>query len=221
MDHLTDRQRAAGLFYTLVSLFLLPTVLVSLFPKLAAARLNFVYYVLNFLCMGGILLPYLRQQLALARERLRSVLTVAVLGFAAYFLCSALFFVGISLAFPGFSNQNDANIAQQLSDNFFLVALGTVLLVPFAEELMHRAVIFGTLYRRSPAAAYTVSALFFGAVHVVGYIGTAPALYLALSFLQYIPAGLILAWCYRKSGCIFVPMALHAAINAIGIAALR
>ncbi len=221
MEHLTDRQQAAGLFYTLVSLFLLPTILISLFPKLEAAKLNFVYYVLNFLCTGWILHPYLRQQLSRARENLRSVLRVTAMGFAAHFLCSFLVFIGISLVFPDFSNQNDSNIAQQLSGDFWLVAVGTVLLVPFSEELMHRTVIFGALYRKSPATAYIVSTLFFGAVHVVGYIGTAPAIYLAVSFLQYIPAGLILAWCYRKSGCIFVPMVLHAAINTIGILASR
>ncbi len=221
MEHLTQKQQTAGLLYTLVSLFLLPSILVSLLPGWEASRLNFLYYILNFLWMGGILLPFLKGQLTLVRQNFPKVLLWAAAGFAVYFLCNALVFRGIQLFFPDFSNQNDSHIAQQLSEDFLLVTVGTAILVPFAEELMHRAVLFGALYQKSPATAYILSTLFFAAVHVVGYLGAVPAAYLALSFLQYIPAGLILAWCYRKSGCIFTPMLLHAAINTMGILASR
>ncbi len=216
-----QKQKSAGLFYSLFSLFLLPSLLVSSLSFLGDAKINFLYYVLNFLCMGVILFSYLREQLRFARQNISRVLAWAAAGGVAYFACNFLFSLGITLLFPNFSNQNDGSIAQQLSTDFYLVAAGTALLVPFAEELMHRAVIFGALYEKSPMAAYILSCLFFAAVHVVGYIGAAPAITLIISFIQYIPAGLILAWCYRKSGCIFTPMLLHAAINTLGILALR
>ena len=58
-------------------------------------------------------------------------------------------------------------------------------------------------------------------IHVMGYIGQFDWLTLVLCFLQYIPAGLWLAWAYEKSDSIFAPMLIHTAINAIGIYAMR
>jgi membrane protease YdiL (CAAX protease family) len=56
---------------------------------------------------------------------------------------------------------------------------------------------------------------------VLGYIGSADLLTLALCFLQYIPAGLCLAWAYDASGSIFAPVLIHTVINALGILSLR
>ena len=40
-------------------------------------------------------------------------------------------------------------------------------------------------------------------------------------FLQYLPAGLSLAWAYTKSDTIFAPIAIHACINLVAIGGLR
>ena len=42
-----------------------------------------------------------------------------------------------------------------------------------------------------------------------------------MCFVQYLPAGLILAWSYEKSNTILTPIAIHTVINAIGIYAMR
>ena len=44
---------------------------------------------------------------------------------------------------------------------------------------------------------------------------------LLIAFLQYLPAGLWLAWSYIKGDTIFVPIAIHAAVNFITINGFR
>jgi membrane protease YdiL (CAAX protease family) len=90
-----------------------------------------------------------------------------------------------------------------------------------AEESLHRGLIFGSLYVKSHMAAYILSTMIFAAVHVMGYVGIYSARDTALAFVQYIPAGLALAWAYRKSGSIFAPMLMHATINCVSLFALR
>ena len=38
-----------------------------------------------------------------------------------------------------------------------------------------------------------------------------------MAFLQYLPAGLCLAWAYTKADTIFAPILIHAAVNAVSI----
>ncbi len=221
MPSLTRREQLWGLGYTLVSLFLLPSILPDLLPNASAVLLNTVYYVLNFLCLGFLLRKFLRKAVIFAGKRPLSMLAWAAAGLALYLLANSLLSFGINRFFPNYFNRNDADIAQQLGENFPIMVINTVFLVPFAEELMHRGVIFGSLHPKNPIASYLFSAVFFSLVHILGYLGILSAAEFFLSFLQYLPAGLILAWCYQKSGCIFTSVLLHAAINTIGILALR
>ena len=86
---------------------------------------------------------------------------------------------------------------------------------------MYRGLIFRNLYGKSRWAAYIVSILAFAVIHIIGYIGRYSALELLMAFLQYLPAGLCLAWAYTKADTIFAPILIHAAINFLSIHALR
>ena len=99
--------------------------------------------------------------------------------------------------------------------------LGTVLLAPVAEECVYRGLVFRNLYPISKVAAYIVSMAAFSAVHIVSFLGLYTPLQLVLAFLQYLPAGLWLAWCYTKSGSIYGPLAMHMLINAYSYGLLR
>ena len=103
--------------------------------------------------------------------------------------------------------------------NFPVIFVGTVILVPVAEEALHRGLVFGSLYHKNAAVAYLLSTVIFASVHLMGYVGVYSSLHLALAFLQYVPAGFALAWAYRRSGSIFAPMVMHAVINALGMLA--
>ena len=59
--------------------------------------------------------------------------------------------------------------------------------------------------------------LVFAIIHILGYIGKYSLLELLLAVLQYLPAGLCLAWSYTKADTIFAPVIIHAVINFITI----
>ena len=42
-----------------------------------------------------------------------------------------------------------------------------------------------------------------------------------MCFVQYLPAGLMLAWSYEKSNTIVTPILIHTVINAIAIYSMR
>ena len=95
--------------------------------------------------------------------------------------------------------------------------VAAVFLVPLTEEALYRGLLFHKLYEKKPIWAYIVSMLGFAAIHVMGYIGTQPPLVLFLCFLQYLPAGYCLCWCYRRTGTILCPVLMHTIVNASSI----
>ena len=117
---------------------------------------------------------------------------------------------------PG-SNYNDESIAALSRGNYFLTFIGTVILVPLAEECFYRGLIFRNLYRKSPLAAYLISMLAFACIHILGYIGQYSPLELVMAVLQYLPAGLCLAWSYIRGDTILAPILIHAAVNYVTI----
>ena len=108
-----------------------------------------------------------------------------------------------------------------VGDNRLAMIIGAVLLAPAAEELLYRGLVFGSLKSKSLWAAYLVSTILFAVIHVMGYIDTYTLPHLLLAFVQYLPAGLVLAWTYHKSGNILSPILIHIAVNTLAILSLR
>ena len=145
----------------------------------------------------------------------------ALLGLGLYWGLSYAVQFFILMVDPDFFNVNDASIGVMVQENFALTAIGTVLLVPVAEEALYRGLIFGAVYNRKPLAAYLISSCVFASVHVIGYIGSYEPMQLALCFLQYLPAGIALGWAYARSNSIWSPILMHITINLIGVVAMR
>ena len=61
----------------------------------------------------------------------------------------------------------------------------------------------------------------FALVHILGFWGSYSPLEILFAVLQYLPAGLCLAWSYAKAETIFAPILIHAAVNYITINGLR
>ena len=101
------------------------------------------------------------------------------------------------------------------------MVIGTVILVPPAEECLFRGLIFRKLYGKNQAAAYLISILAFSCIHIFGYIGVYSPLELTMAVLQYLPAGLCLAWSYTRADTLFAPILIHAAVNYVTINGLR
>ena len=223
--HLTDREQIWAIIYLLFSLFLLPELLQwmngYLPMKLGNLWINFLYFTVNFLFVFWIFAGFFKRSLIYAGQNMLDFLVAVLLGSAFYWLSSWGLSQALRYLFPDYTNLNDGSIGILVQENFVLMFLGTVLFVPVAEEALHRGLIFGCLYPKSHAAAYAISVTVFAAVHIVGYVGVYSPLHIVLAFVQYLPAGLALAWAYRRSGSIFAPMLMHAVINAVGMLAQR
>ncbi|HIT33747.1 MAG TPA: CPBP family intramembrane metalloprotease [Candidatus Faecousia intestinigallinarum] len=214
---LTRRELLAGWCYLGLELFVLPYLLPlanALLPSpLSLGKLNFLFFSLNFLVLAVVFRRFLQASWRYARQHGKALLSAAALGFAVYLAAAGLVALALARVAPEFSNANDVSIAAMAREDALLMGIGTVLLVPMAEEILYRAVLFGSLYARNPMGAYVVSCLVFCAIHVLGYVGAYPAGMLLLSCLQYLPAGLCLAWVYVRSGSIFAPAIIHMLVN--------
>lgn len=222
---MTRREQLFGTIYLLLTLSLLPFIfpicLSLLFPNLSSVAQNFIYFLFNFLCIGLLLRKFLWASLdQLGAHPIRLLLTV-LLGLFAYFLLNHQVSILLLLFAPDFFNVNDNQIADLATQNFTLMAAGSVLLVPMAEECLYRGVVFGGLLKKNTLLAYTVSILLFSFVHIVPYFGIYHIGTLLLCMLQYLPAGFCLAWVYQKSDSIFAPILLHTVVNAIGMFSVR
>ena len=222
---LSNQETVWGMVYVCFQLVLLSSLLLwgnrQLGSPLSTAELNFVYYLINFLATLLIYHDFLGKNLRQATQHPAYFCQAVILGFVAYQAASWAVTTGVRLLRPGFTNYNDASLANMASASRFLVGIGTVILVPMAEECLFRGLIFRNLYGKSHWAAYCLSILAFAAIHILGYIGKYAPVELLIAVLQYLPAGLCLAWTYVKSGSIFAPMVVHGAINYLALRAMR
>ncbi len=222
---LTHTETRLGWCFWGLQMLVLPSalsVLVPVFaPGLGAAEQNFLYLAISFLAVSALMLRFLWESLKVFLARPFYALRWAGICYILYLVSFwVLSFLLITLV-PTFQNANDTTIFDLLNENRTLTTIGVVLLAPITEELLYRGVLFGSIHSHSPFAAYVLSCIAFSAVHVVGYIGKWDALTLVLCFLQYIPAGLCLAWAYERSGTILAPILIHIAVNQSGILSWR
>ena len=222
---LTRDELLWGWVYLAFEFLFLPTILqlvsFSLFPGISDAEFNFLYYFVNFLATILIFHSFLSRNLGIAKGKLLQVGLYVLLGLVIYWTSNLVMSELTFRIMPDFYNVNDAGIAAMSQDAFLLMAIGTVLLVPVAEESLFRGLLFRGIYGKSRWAAYAVSALCFCLPHVSVYIGSYDLSLLAMCFVQYLPAGLMLAWSYEKSNTILTPIIIHTIINAIGIYSMR
>ena len=222
---LTRDELLWGWVYLAFEFLFLPTILqlvsFSLFPGISDAEFNFLYYFVNFLATILIFHSFLSRNLGIAKGKLLQVGLYVLLGLVIYWTSNLVMSELTFRIMPDFYNVNDAGIAAMSQEAFLLMAIGTVLLVPVAEESLFRGLLFRGIYGKSRWAAYAVSALCFCLPHVSVYIGSYELPLLAMCFVQYLPAGLMLAWSYEKSNTIVTPILIHTVINAIGIYSMR
>ncbi len=217
------RERYAGWFYFAFQLLVLPEILGlfnSLLPRpMGNTQLNILMFCLNFVVIWAIFHNFLWNGLAMACKNLWRTLKTAFIAFCVYYVSNILVNVLILRLMPGFFNVNDSQIDLMASQSYTLMTLCVVLLVPVVEETLYRGLLFGRLYAKKKWLGYTVATLVFALIHVIGYIGSYNIWQLLLCTIQYIPAGLTLAWAYEESGTIWAPILMHMTINFIGMVA--
>ena len=217
----SSRETVSGLCWLAFQMLLLPSLLYfvngQLERPLSEGELNFVYYLTNFIAMLVIFHDFLSRSLSQAFQHPIVLCEAVILGFVAYYVCFFVTDYVVSLLVPAFSNYNDEAIMEMNRGNSFLMLIGTVILVPPVEECLFRGVIFRNLYKKNHLAAYLISMVAFACIHILGYIGLYSPLELVLAVLQYLPAGLCLAWSYIRGDTILAPILIHAAVNYITI----
>ena len=222
---LTPNESVWGLIYFLLQLLVVPGIVMAVNMMLpvpiSEASINVVFFAINFIMVLVIFRKFLAANFTVLREHPWYVLRFAGVGFLIYIVGNWLFGLLIAYVAPDFTNVNDASIMEMVQEHFSLMTLGTVLLVPVAEECFYRGLIFRTIYDKSPVWAYIVSMVLFSLAHVLGYVVMADLKTLVLCFFQYLPAGFALAWSYRKSGSIFASVLIHMAVNQAGMLLMR
>lgn len=222
---LQKRSLTFGLIYIALQLLVLPLALTwgnwLLGSPLSVTSLNFVFFAFNFIVITVVYRDFLLKNIKILIQNPWRVLRFAGAGLMLYWI--AAFAVGflISSVHPDFANANDISISQMTKENYTLMSIGTVLLVPVVEETLYRGVVFGGIYPKSRVLAYVVSIAVFSIIHILGYIRVYTPIELLLSFVQYLPAGICLAWTYEKSDSIWAPILIHIAVNQVGTYSMR
>ena len=218
-------ERLWGWIYLGLQVLVIPTALyvcnLMLALELSDTEINFAFFALNFIFVTVIFHRFLLTNGKIALIKPATVIITGVTGYFLYLFSSYIVALLITTVYPSFYNVNDSFISTMVSNDYTLMMVGTVILVPVVEETLYRGLIFGSLYNRSRVLAYIVSTLAFAALHVYGYIGTYPPIHLLLCLLEYVPAGLCLAWAYAKTDSIWTPILIHMAVNAIAVSAMR
>lgn len=222
---LSRKEKVLGWIYYPAQLLIVPLLIQFIGLKMGfppnGLFVNFIYFAVNFLAIGLIFFRYLKENGKIALQRPGRCVSSAAIGLGIYFGLSQAVTILIMFVDPDFFNVNDAALGGMIQENFGLMAVGTVLFVPVAEEALYRGLFFSQVYNRSPIAAYLISTCVFAAIHVIGYIGQYQPLQLALCFLQYVPAGIALGFAYARADSIWASILMHTTINLIGVFAMR
>lgn len=219
-----------GWIYAILHIFLLGWLLSKLnediFPlmgfTLSESKLNLLYFITGFILIFLCMFRYMKSSFGDLWENKLDSFTSILLGFAIYIL--SMYAVGLLIGLLGKDaiNPNTAAIIYQTKLNPNVMLVIGVLFAPIVEETLFRGVIFGTVRKSSRFWGYAVSAILFAVYHLFDYIlgglfaGAFDWTFL-LYLLQYIPAAIILCWCYERSRNIWAPVFLHMIINYVSI----
>lgn len=223
---MTRAEVAWGFFFLLVQQFFLGFLLQSLLAALGVelgttlglARLNGIYFLVNFLITVLIFRKFLAQNLLMIFKRFWNFVQAVILGYVLYYVLDWLVtaFVGL---FPAFENANNRNLTDMMAVAPWL-KICVVFLAPVTEECLYRGLLFRLLHKKNRILAYVVTVLLFAAVHVLEYLGEITLGQAMLSLLQYLPAGIALGWCYEKADNLMAPVLIHCLVNTLSVISL-
>ncbi len=222
----TRKENLLGFGYWLISFFVLPAALhlvsdLSGF-SLSPSTLNILFFVTNFVCVTAIFHKFLWASVKVAWAKPWRCLWCGLKGLFIYYFCTFLIsFLITPWAGPDFSNVNDNAILELAKEHTAIFIFGTIFLVPVAEEVLFRGLLFQGFYRKNPLLAYCLTTVCFALIHLIGYVGSVDWTTLCICFMQYLPAGIALASAYAASDTIATPIFMHMIINLIGVSALR
>ena len=203
-----------------------------LHPLRSSAITEFAFHGANFLAVILIFRKFLISSWQIPHTPRSSILRMALLGAGLVWLANLLTNDLIYFYLPKWFYYDDFgphfyNVLKQeilvahLEDNALLTTVAIIFFVPVWEEIFHRGLVFGTLVQKNLIAAYVVSMSLYTLLPLVPLFGTMPIDYLIVSFLQYIPIGVMFAWIYTRTESIFTPILAHMLLNGASVFAMR
>ena len=183
--------------------------------NLTEVQVNACFFVVNCIVIWVIFHNFLLR--SFRALRFWELVQALILGFCLYYAGNFIFSWITNLLGLTIVSYNDMTIQSLMADNYWVMAVCSVIVAPLVEETLVRGLLFGVIHRQSRMAAYVVTIVFFAAIHVWQYLLAYDISSVLLAALQYIPAGIALGWTYEKCNTIWGPIFLHMAINAISV----
>lgn len=215
---LSQREISWGLHYLLMQFLIIgplfATVLKQFFPKLPL-NTELTYNLINIIAVFIIYHRYIGKCIRHSLSQPVKLILITGLGLLVYLLVIPELEDWVIKLSPTVVNYNTSEIVENMKFNPIATIFGAVFLVPLAEEITYRGLIFGALRQKNRLVAYLVSVLGFSMIHVIGYMELQSLTNSLLTLLTYIPAALILTIAYDQSGSILAPTLIHTVVNAI------
>jgi len=194
----------------------------TLFSNLGNALLNFLIYVPLLPLLIIVLKVDFVTDFNEIKVKRSNWIPILVLGYLYILLGNLLSnytseFLGNILGLaPGEAVNQIIIVSALRSDGAVFMILSAVLIGPIVEELIFRKSIFGLF--ESDKVALIVSAVVFGAIHLVGEASFLAAL---VNGISYFVMGFVFGYIYIKNNRnVFAPMAVHILSNLISILAI-
>lgn len=220
-------EKIGGVIWLLLYMFAM-SILVALVMTLLGrgedlVQINQVFFVVNFLITCILFRHFLTDSLSVVWQRPGRFFKGILLGFCLYEIGQIALSMLYEVIAPELWTANDEGVEAIAGMNYWAMWAGAVLLGPVVEETLMRGLVFGNLRKKSRVLAYAVSALAFGLIHILQYVG-ADGMDLwtfILNWGLYLVPSVVLAVTYEYTGTIWGPTALHMILNAVSMGALR
>ena len=217
------REKLFGILYIFIHSYLLPNFYSFLFMHfggempLSPAQFTLLCYLTGFVMVLIFMNGFLRRSFSDFFDKPLRCLSTAGLGLGLYYASAIVVSIIVIVTMPNPINPGTEDVIKVVQQDSRLTFAAAVLLAPIVEEAMFRGALFGAIRPKSRVLAYVVTMLLFALYHLWSYF-IADFHWIDLVYLlQYCPMGIILAWCYERSGSIWTPILLHAAVNAIAV----
>ena len=217
---MTKREICIGWCWLAFQYLLLADLIMLFADGLDSAAINFIYHLICFVACLLIFRRFLKTSADKFQGNMKNSLLNILISLGGYYLWGRLITYWIAVHYPDFFNANDAEIALSGAANPLLTFIFTVIFAPVSEECLFRGVIFSTASKWGQFPAYVLSVTAFSLIHIMGYIGYYEPMQLAVCFVQYLPAGIILAEEMERTDSIITPILTHSIINAAAMASL-
>ena len=218
-------ERTGGTIFFVVYLLVLPLLAEKLID-MAAFLLgttvspsveNMIYYYVLFAVTVLLFHSFLGKTWKKFIDRLGTCCASIAIGLLLFYGANELLYRITNVLWGGQTNLNDMVISAQITSAPRTMALITIFLAPFVEEVLFRGLVFGCIREHSRVVAYLVSCALFAFAHVWTFVLSSWDFGYFTMMLQYLVPGLVFAWCFGYSGSLWTSIAVHALVNALAL----